>query len=376
MATPPPARPRVVVVADRCGELTAHDAARAVAEGWAARAPHVDVEAHGLHSGGAGLPEVVLHALGGTTEPVLVPGPDGQDVPAAITWVEEKGRRTAYLDTAQVAGRHLAAPDRLVDPAGLTSAGVGRLLLLARERGAERIVVSVGDLATHDAGMGLLAELGAPPDDLGRLRQVRDDWRGVPLVLLAPDEATLLGFHGASARLGERYGVDGEVTQRLETSFGELTDRVNQALPPTRDLLTGLARRPEREPGSGAGGGVGYALQLIGARTDVAARFLLDELEVRPRLAAASLLVVVTGSFDGDTVHDGVVPEVASAALDTATPTVLLAEQVQVGRREGMSLGISGSYELRSGEGMPQLAARVARTWTPAPTPPTPPPAS
>ena len=61
------------------------------------------------------------------------------------------------------------------------------------------------------------------------------------------------------------------------------------------------------------------------------------------------------------------VADTARAALETATPTVVLADSVAVGRREGMSLGVSGSYERRPGEALGDLAARVARTWTPAP---------
>ena len=360
--------PRVMVVADRGGERLDADAAGRVAQGWAAAAPHVHVEAHDCHDGGAGLTAVVVDRLGATLHPVVVPGPDGTDVPAAIAVVpgpDEDATRggTAYLDTAQVAGRHLVAQERLADPEGLSSAGVAVLLRRARDLGVDRIVVGVGPLAAHDGGVGLLQELGAGAD-LTDLPAVRDEWAGTRLVLATTTESALLGFQGASASLGD-HGVAPEVTQRLELQLGELTDRVNAILSPPRDLLTGLPRRPEREAGAGAGGGVGYALQLIGARTDDGARFLLDELGVRGRLPGA-LLVLVTDRYDYTTVHDGVVAQTARAALESATPTVVLAREVAVGRREGMSLGISGSYELRGGEDWEALAARVARTWTPA----------
>ena len=355
------AAPRVVVVVDGAGLAAPWEVADQVAAGWSGQAPHAAVEAHASHDGGAGFAEVVARALGGTVHPVVVPGLLGEDVPAAITVVGG----TAYLDTAQVCGRHLVRQDRLADPAGMSSAGVGVLLRLARGLGVERVVVGVGSLACHDGGRGLLAELGAG-EALADLTDVRRDWAGTRLVLATTTESPLLGFHGASAMLTEEQGVAPEVTQRLETSMGELSDRVNALLPPSRDLLTGLPRRPEREQGAGAGGGVGYALQLLGARTDTGARFLLEDLGLRDRLPG-SLLVLVTRSYDAATVHEGVVADTARAALETATPTVVLAEQVLVGRREGMALGVSGSYELREGEDLGALAARVARTWTPRP---------
>lgn len=357
--------PRVLVVADACDGLPAPEAGRQVGQGWSARAPHVAVEVHASHGGGAGFVDIVARALDARLVPVVVPGPLGEGVPAVMALVDRPDGLTAYLDTAQALGRHLVEPGRLADPAGLSSAGAGVLLARAREAGARRIVVGVGPLASHDGGLGLLQALGAG-EDLAALPQVRRDWAGLSLVLATTTEASLLGFHGASASLTERHGVAAEVSQRLETALGELTDRVNRLLPPARDLLTGLARRPEREAGSGAGGGLGYALQLLGARTDTGPRLLLDELGLRERLPGA-LLVLVTDSYDADTVHEGLVADTARAALDTATPTVVLARDVSVGRREGMSLGISGTYALRPGENLAALASRVARTWTPPP---------
>ena len=377
----PPA-PRVVVLADASGDRLPVAAAREVVDGWASAAPHARVEAHASHDGGAGFAALVARvatATGAqvTSHPVVVTDPAGREVPAGIVAVEDDGSdgegATAYLDSAEVAGRHLVDDAALADPAGLSSAGLGELLTLARGLGVPRIVVGVGDLACHDAGVGLLRHLGAG-DDLRDLPAVRRDWSTTQLVLATTTESSLLGFHGASATLAE-HGVAPDVTQRLETELGELTDRVNAVLPPQRDLLTGLPRRPERVAGSGAGGGVGYALQLLGARTDTGARLLLDELGVRPRLAGA-LVVLVTDAYDYTTVHDGVVADTARAALEVAAPSIVLAREVSVGRREGMSLGISGSYAPRGEEGLRELAARVARTWTPAPTPPAAPPSA
>ncbi|GAA4872580.1 glycerate kinase [Serinicoccus chungangensis] len=359
--------PRVVVVVDRSGDRLPPGTEEAVAGGWRRGAPHARVEAHLLHDGGAGFAAVVAEraAASGaptTTHPVLVPDPAGREVPAAVVVVGEGREATAYLDTAQVVGRHLVDDDRLADPVGLTSAGVGVLLDRARALGVGRVVVGAGPAAAHDGGRGLLTELGAGAE-LEHLAAVRERWADVALVLATTTEASLLGFHGASASLGE-LGVAPAVTQRLETELGMLTDRVNALLPPPRDLLTGLPRRPERSPGSGVGGGIGYALQLLGARTDTGPRLLLEELGVGARLAGA-LVVLVTATYDYTTVHTGVVPDTARAASEVAAPTVVLAGEVAVGRREGMSLGVSGSYGLRPGEDLSDLAGRVARTWTP-----------
>lgn len=358
---------RVLIVADRFGdELGAPGAGEALARGWRRQAPHDLVEVHPLSDGGPGFLDAVAHLPGVSTVPVVVHGPSGTEVPAQIA-VRDGAVRTAYLDASHAAGRHLVDAAGLAQPDRLSSAGVGALLLAAREQAPDRIVLGVGDLACHDGGLGLLQALGAG-DDLAHLQDVVQAWHGVSLVLATATGAPLTGFHGASAALGSEHGLPAPVTQQLERQIGELTERVQRALPTPRDLLTGGPRRREREPGAGAGGGVGYAVQLLGARTEPGARLLLEDTGLRARLAG-TLVVPATGCYDWRTVHDGVVAETASAALQVAAPTVVLAGEVMVGRREGMSLGISGSYGRRAGEDLSDLAARVARTWSPPPTP-------
>jgi len=339
-------------------------AAARLTQGWSRQAPHDQVLTCPLSDGSSGFVDVLAHGLeAGPPTPLVVTGPAGEEVPVQVLVLERDGRRTAYLEAGQAAGRHLVDQDRLADPAGLTSHGVGELIGAALEGGARRVVVGCGDLASHDGGLGLLQALGAG-EDLAGLDEVRERLRGVELVLAAATDLPLLGFHGASAALGSEHGVAAEVTQSLEERLGRWTERVAAVLPARTDLITGQPVRPDRAPGAGGGGGVGYALLLLGAHPVVGARLVIEELGLAPHLPGA---LVVTGgtAYDWRSVHQGVVAEVARAALAVAAPTVVLAEQVHVGRREGMSLGVAGSYAARVGEDLAQLAERVARTWSP-----------
>ncbi len=366
---------RVVVIADRFGpgpELSARAIANDISGGWLATASHDSVEAIALSDGSAGfvdaLADVVTHS-----DPVVISGPfrnglaDTGPVPAQIALVGQ----TAYVEAAHVLGYHLAAPDLPVsDVLSASSAGLGELLIAARNTGARRIVVGVGlDLACHDGGRGLLVALGAG-EQLENLPAVCDEWADASLVLATASQMPLTGFHGASAALTSERSVPAEVSQGYESLIGRFTERVDAALggPASPDLLTGAPRRRERVPGAGVGGGVGYALQILGARTVPGSAFLLEELDVTSRLRG-SLVVIATARYDWHCVAEGVVADAAKAALAAAAPTVLLAQEVLVGRREGMSLGISGSYAARAGESMSDVGARVARTWSPPPRP-------
>jgi glycerate kinase len=148
-------------------------------------------------------------------------------------------------------------------------------------------------------------------------------------------------------------------------------------VPEQTDLLSGKPRRLDKEPGSGAAGGLGYALHLLGAHRVSGVAEVLDAVGLRQLLAAADLVVTGEGSFDWQSLQGKVVAGVATLALETATPSVVIAGQTLVGRREAMTLGLSGSYavaetpeQVEAAMADPvgtlaRRAARVAATWSP-----------
>lgn len=386
---------RVLLAPDRfAGTLSATEAAEAMRTGWLAGAGHDDVDVLPLSDGGAGLLDVLAPALGGELLALTVRDPLGTPVPAAVLVVDEApGRpRTAWVETDQALGRHLVGagqrrPDRL------SSAGAGDLLAAALGTGARRVVVGVGAGAVHDAGAGLLAALGAgrperlgrgglalggvTPDDLAGLDDVVRRLAGTELVLATAADLPLLGLQGTSATEAEERGATPAEAQELERAFGHLADMVRRARPPRTDLLTGTALRPEKAPGAGAGGGVGWALHVLGARYADGAALVADELGLRATVAAADLVVTGEGSYGWRSLRGRVVSHVAQEALAAGVPSIVLAGQVSVGRREAMAAGLSGTYAVAErprdlaavladpARALTARAARVAGTWSP-----------
>ncbi len=225
-----------------------------------------------LSDGGPGFVDVLASSLAGEVLATVTTDPLGRDVPATILLVEEGDRRTAYVESAQAAGLHLLAPDER-DPTRTSTLGVGRLVRTALDAGATRVVVGLGGSGTNDAGAGLLAALGVgTPERLGRgglalgateaadvagLDDARARLAGVDLVIASDVDSPLLGLKGASAVFAAQKGASDEDAQRLEGAIGHFASVVSRVRPPARDLLTGAALRPEREPGAGAAGGIG-----------------------------------------------------------------------------------------------------------------------
>ncbi|MEI2775276.1 MAG: glycerate kinase [Tetrasphaera sp.] len=385
----------VVIAPDSyAGTLTATQAAGAMAAGWAHAAPHCVLTQVPLSDGGPGFLGVLERGLDGQMLATTVRDPLGREVPAGVLVIEEERGRTAYVEAAQAVGLHLlGASER--DPVVTTSYGVGQLLRAARDAGATRIVVGLGGGATNDGGAGMLAALGAgSPDDLARggaaladlgpgglagLDRVIADWNNIELIAATDADTPLLGMQGTSAVFGPQLGATAQQAQDLDRALGHFVDRLAGHLPRRTDLVSGTPVRLDKQPGSGAGGGLGYGLLVLGAQLRPGVDLVLAALDLATLVAAADLVVTATGTFDWQSLRGSVVSGIAQLAQAAATPAVVIAGVVLVGRRETMAVGLSGSYAVAETPAQQEAAhadpvgtltaraERVARTWSPPP---------
>jgi glycerate kinase len=363
---------RVLIAPDSLhGELTAVEAAVAIAEGWCRWAPDDELELRPMSDGGPGFCAVVQHAVGGELHLTTVRDAYGADVPAGILLAGFD--TTAYVEAAQPCG---GRPEG-ADPAAGSSFGVGQLIRTSLDAGARRIVVGLGGVATSDGGAGMLAALGAAaaPDgallggvgglaslasvDLAGARRLLRD---VELIAATDVDNPLLGLRGASNALGRARGIGPDralVVDGMLRRLAELTDP---------DLVG--AR------GAGAAGGLGFGLGLLGGRFVRGLDLVADLAGLVPAAARCDLVVTAERSFDV-TSRSGTVPfEVASIAATALRPCIVLAARVELGAREMRAIGVESAYALEglTGRGTPpgspaddlgRLAERVARTWSP-----------
>jgi glycerate 2-kinase len=393
---------RVVIAPDRFGTvLSAAQSAEALARGWRSQAPDDDLDLCPMSDGGAGFLDALAAGTSSGAEllPVTVTGPRGAPTPATLLLVTAAdGVPCAYLESTQVVGAHLLPADQR-DRTRTTSVGVGQLLSAAVEAGARRVVVGCGPAVSHDGGAGLLAALGAGPAELlaegaGRLAQLPDDalsrlsdvrarLGGVQLVAATDSVLPLLGFHGLSAMVAQpAVGAvpephtepeSPELAQRLEIALGRFADVAQGSLVAGRPLS---GRGYAGEAGSGCGGGVAFALLLLGARRVSGVRAVMDAVGLPRRLAGTDVLLTGEQSFDRASLGEQVVAGVAGAATDRGIPTVVVAGLVELGRREALAAGVAGAYALAErpvdlpttvdgvDAALEARARRTARTWS------------
>lgn len=349
---------RVVLAPDRFGGLTGVEAARALSAGWTERAPHVSPVLLPQSDGGPGFLSAVEAATGATLE--LVPLSGERSVPVLTA---HDSPRAAYVEAAETIGD------------ATTSEPLGALLDRLADAGVRRVVLGLGGLDILDGGRGLVGALGGDPAG------ARDRMHALQIVVATDTDRVLLGLQGACASAVPELGLSQHAAQAAEREMGEWVDEVRRALPPPRDLLTGKPQRLDRTPGAGAGGGLGFALAALGATVRSGPEVVAELSGLAAAARGAAVVVTAATTYDWTVLQHSVAEQVSRASAASAAPAILLADDIQVGRRETMSLGFAGSYSVlsagrmrRAGEqraahddeaALRALAFRVAGTWTP-----------
>jgi len=262
--------PRVVVAPDKFrGTASANEVAEAMATaaeelGWeAVRLPMSD-GGEGLLDGCAALcPEVVV---------TRVTGPDGAPVDAE--W--RLGDGTAVVEMARASGLTLAGGPTRNDPVRATSRGTGELLVAAARRVGPggTVVVGLGGSATTDGGRGAW-EAVMEAGGLG----------GANLVGACDVDTT---FVDAAAVFGPQKGAG-------PAQVSELTGRLErQAEAWAKE--TGVDVRAV--PGSGAAGGMGGAVVVLGGRLRSGYRLVADLVGLTAAIDGADRVVTGEGALD------------------------------------------------------------------------------
>ncbi|MDN4482171.1 glycerate kinase [Demequina lignilytica] len=301
--------------------------ASAAAEAWGAAAPHVDVVAVPVADGGPRTAD----ALDG--EALTVGGATAR-------------RRGDALVLAPATGARW-------EPAALAAALLG--LAAAGESGT--VVVPVGD----EPPAGDATDLWG-----GGLAAARAGLNGLTIMVLAGSDRPLLGFTGMSASVRDGREHDAALAFAAQAQEERWSAIAREADPvAARRTLLGPGRLSD-QPGSGAAGGLAYALAALGARIVPAAPAVAELAGLDRAAADADVVACVTGRLDARGLDHGVAASAARVAGAAGVPAVAVTAHLAVGRRDLMAAGIAGAHEGLPGEaGLADQIRRVAQTWTP-----------
>jgi len=297
------------------GTLPAAEVARAFSLGWRSVRPEDAVAELPLSDGGEGL-IAVLEGVGpgARRSTVEVAGTDTRPVEAPVLWLDP---HTAVLESATICGLPPAGVPRR--PLEATSYGVGQALAHVVGEGARRVVLGLGGTGVVDGGSGALNGLGmrlrvadgsglrVGAGDLAACTAVERGWlswpEGIELLLLADTHIVL-------EQAVERYGPQKGVAQ---DRVAPLTD----ALRTWSEVLEGTFPGPvdRSTPGTGAAGGLGFALALaLGGWLVAGSTWVADRVGLDAAVAGADLVVTGEGRLDATSGTGKVVGQVLASA--------------------------------------------------------------
>jgi glycerate kinase len=274
---------RVLAAPDKMrGTLSASDFARAITDGAHQRG--ASCVALPLSDGGEGFAEV----FSGRHLEAHVEGPLGEVVNAPFLM----DGSTAIIEMASAAGRGLLPAPKNDDPLRASTRGVGQLLLAARDAGATRIIVGCGGSATTDGGQGCVA--------------VVQGGGGLGAIELIGATDVLTPFVGAATVFAPQKGASPEHVLALRKRL--------ELLATQWEASTGLDLRDL--PRSGAAGGLGGGLAVLGARLVSGFDLVAEEQHLEDALFSADLVITGEGQLDATTLEGKTVSSLLKRVAD------------------------------------------------------------
>ncbi|MCC7328262.1 MAG: glycerate kinase [Burkholderiales bacterium] len=349
---------RIVLAPDSFkGSLTAADVCAALARGFARAVPELELCMRPMADGGEGTLDAVLVAAGAAARrcDVTVRGAGGAPVSASYGLLTQGNDVTAVVEVAQVVG--ITDPVAMAVPVGERSThGVGELLRTLLDAGVRRFMIGLGGSSTNDGGAGLLAALGlslrdceaatlAPtPSALRRLARVDASaldprLADCELRIMSDVNNPLSGPQGATAIFGPQKGVTADTVDDIDTTlrrFAELTEAA-------------VGRYLAQQPGAGAAGGLGFALQLLGGTFASGAEVVAGLIGLDAALAEADWAITGEGRSDRQTLLAKAPFVVAQHAAAHGVPVTLVSGAIDPAALPALGAHFAGCFGLPNG---------------------------
>lgn len=336
---------RILIAPDKFkGTLSANEVAKAISDGLI---PAAKVRIIPLADGGDGS----IDAIAAAGFKVIELDPSITSATGKPAKIARKGD-VFFIESAEFCGlRHVAgAPDAL----GANTFGIGQAVRAALDLGAQTIVLGVGGTASTDGGAGFLMALGVkfctetgesiPLGGGGLFILTKVDFSGldprlahIDLILASDVDSPLLGSTGAAKLFSPQKGADPLQVEVLEMGL----QRLVKVLKTGTKFWTERNRIASIAPGSGAGGGLGFAALLIGAIRVPGADYVLDLLELDDVLQECDLVITGEGALDEQSLAGKLPVALAMRARALKVPVVAVVGTCRLSREEIIEAGFA-----------------------------------
>ncbi|MBN2504655.1 MAG: glycerate kinase [Bacilli bacterium] len=315
-----------------------------------------------MADGGEGtLQAVKYYAKDAQSLEATVRGPLGSHVSASLIWIPSKAE--VFIEMAEAAGIMLLEKEQR-NPLYTSTYGVGELFEFALSKHPKRIVIALGGSVTNDGGMGFLQALGVVFNDqlgqelpaggryLGEVDAINNSkrlgkFKNVQIIVLTDVKNRLLGTNGATLTYGPQKGADTIMLDVLEEGMKKYaTVMENHFGKIVRNAI-----------GSGAAGGLGFALQFL-PNVDLVSGFdyVAELSNIEEMIADCDVVFIGEGSLDRQSLQGKVPIGIANLAKKYHKPVVALVGTLKCNLDELSPYGIDMVYPINeANENLPNL---------------------
>jgi glycerate kinase len=360
--------PIVVVAADSFkGSLDAREASQAIGRGVAAAHAGTEIRLRPMADGGEGtLDALVAASPGSRRRTIATRGASGAALDADVATL---ANGDGVIEVAAIVGLTDRAATA-TDVRRRETRGVGLAIRALLDDGCRAIAIGLGGSSTNDGGAGLLAALGlrfldatgrevAPtPEGLSQLARVDAgalDPRlaATRITAMADVDNPLAGARGATAVFGPQKGVAADHVDAIDRSLAHYAALVEAA----------LGVRAAQSPGAGAAGGLGFALQALGARYASGAAIVADLNGLDAALDGADWAIAGEGRSDAQTAMHKAPWVVAGRARAKHVPVSLLSGAIDPAAGAVLDAAFDGCFALPPGPATLDASIARAREW-------------
>lgn len=263
---------------------------------------------------------------------------------------------TAVIEMAKASGLELI-PQNIRNPSFTTTYGVGELILDALDKNVNKIIIGLGGSATNDGGAGILQALGAKLLDqenqelnfgginLSKLSRINLDnidsrLKDITIEIASDVTNSLLGTNGATYIYAKQKGAsesDLELLEKALINYANITKEY-------------FKRDYTNHPGSGAAGGLGYALLLLGAQLKSGIELVMLHNNFEQKLILADYVFSGEGSIDEQTISGKTISGIARLCKKYKKPLIILAGKSLSNLAPIYNMGVTAVFPIGNAE--------------------------
>lgn len=341
---------KIVIASDSFKEsMTAFEACEAMKKGIHAVDSQVDCVCIPMSDGGEGTVDVLLKTTHSKIRMVEVHNPFHEKISVSYG-IDSNG--SAIMECAAAVGIDLIPVEKR-NPTVALSTGLGEMILDALKQGANQIVIGLGGSGTNDGGFGLLYALGTKFYDKNMnelplsmdsvlkiesmdLSKAISKLEKCKLIVASDVDNVYTGNQGATYVFGRQKGASDSQLDYLESCLCHLQEIIKNQY--------GIDLSAIKK--SGAAGGLGGALYLLGAKMMSGIEMVLNVTDFEDKIKGADFIFTGEGSIDEQTINGKTISGISKLGKKHNIPVIAFAGRVTKGAQNLYNHGVTAMFSI------------------------------